>query len=358
WGIAHPLKHPRIFRLDQNILTGDSTSVITPIYHLETHPAMSYSREDYYRTITCVDCGYNCKFACLDAHKSSFACHNPGCANHLGTVEVDLPGGTLYSRERSRKSSSRHESSSHRRSRSSTRNPEEPSSRRSRSRTTHHYEYTAPPEEPSSRRRSGSTARYPEEPSSHHRSRSSARRPEESRRSSGYAPQGHPSSYQYRHDAHADYVTVEPDDTEDMRQRFERMGREERSRYPPSSSSGYRYPPSSSHYGYPPSSSHSGYPPSGSQHRSRSSSRQYEEPRHHRSYSYRGPAHEEIEILDAGSSPYVAPSSKRGRPYPPRSGTGRRYAYGPYDEPPRTPDLPPAPYVYIGTWDPEGNQID
>lgn len=318
---------------------------------------MSYSREDYYRTITCVDCGYNCKFACLDAHKSSFACHNPRCANHLGMVEVDLPGGTLYSRERSHKGSSRHESSSRRRSRS--RNPEEPSSHHgSRSRTTHHYEYTAPPEEPSSRHRSRPTARYPEEPSSHRRSRSSNRYAEEPRRFSSYAPQGHPSSYQYSHDAHADYVTVEPDETEDMRQRFERMGRERKSRYPPSSS-GYRYPPSSSSS----SSSHYERPPSESHRRNRSSTRQYEEPPRRSSHSYRGPGNEdprneEIEIVDAGSSPYVAPSSKRGRQYPPRSGSGRRRAYGPYDEPPRTPDLPPAPYIYIGTWDPEGNQID
>ncbi|KAK0723653.1 hypothetical protein B0T21DRAFT_350828 [Apiosordaria backusii] len=337
---------------------------------------MPYSQEEYYTTIVCAECGHSCKFACLDAHKSSFACHNSECINHLGKVEVDLPGGVLFSRKSSRKNrSSRHESSSHRRSRSSARHSEEPSSHnRSRSRTTYYYEYVVPHEEPSSHRRSRSTARHAEEPSSHHRSRSSARYAEEPsshRRSrssarypeedprrppaSGYAPQGHPSSHFYTYDGSADYVTVEPEDTEHLRERFERMGRDERPRYPPSSSH-YQYPPSSSHYQYPPSSSHYQYPPSSSHRRSRSSNRHHEEPRRQRSRSHRDPVYEEIEIIDAGSSPYVPPSSKRGRQYPPRS--SRKYAYGPYDEPPRTPDLPPAPYVYIGTWDSNDNQID
>ncbi|KAK4200114.1 hypothetical protein QBC40DRAFT_73414 [Triangularia verruculosa] len=341
---------------------------------------MSYSREEYYTTIVCVQCGYSCKFACLDAHKSSFACHNSACINHLGRVEVDLPSGVLCARESSSKKPSRHESSSHRRSRSSARHSEEPSSRtRSRSRTTHHYEYAVPQEEPPSRHGSGSSARHPDEPSSHHRSRSSTRHqepsshhrsrssakyPEEPRRPSGYAPQGHPSSYHYSCDGNADYVTVEPDDTERLRQRFEKMGRDERPRYPPStsrsqyppSSSQYQYPPSSSEYQHPPSSSHYQYPHSSSHNRSRSSTRHPEEPHHHSSRSHRGPVYEETEILDAGSSPYVAPGSKRGRQYSRRS--SRNYAYGPYDEPPRTPDLPPAPYIYSGTWDPKGNQID
>ncbi|KAK4177568.1 hypothetical protein QBC36DRAFT_128603 [Triangularia setosa] len=408
--------------INQSILISSISVIysptITPLLYqnpdtlfLQSHPAMSYSREDYYRTIVCAECGHSCKFSCLDAHKSSFACHNSDCANHLGKAEVDLPEGVLFSRKNSRKKSSRHESSSHRRSRSSARNSEESSSRnRSRYRTTHYYEYVMPQEEPSfyhhsrsstrhqeptshhrsrssarhadepsSHHRSRSSARYAEEPSSHHRNRSSTRYPEGPRRSSGYDPQGHPSSCHCSYDGTTDYVTVEPGDTEhlrdrferktnnteDLRQRFERMGRDERPGYPPSSSS-YQYPTSSSHYQYPPPSSsyqypppssfHSRYPPSASDHRSQSSTRHHDEPCHHRSRSHRGPVYEEIEIVDAGSSPYVAPSSERGRQHPPRS--GRKYAYGPYDEPPLTPDLPPAPYIFVGTRDSEDNKID